>query len=235
MTNTIYAIKKGMSECYLDGIRKSVTILEVLPMTVIHQKTVEKDGYASTQVIFGETTKKATKSLAGHLKQSKAKGKYIREIDGATDLAVGSLVNIDALLVAGTVVDVSGISKGKGIAGVVKRWNFAGGPRTHGQSDRLRRAGSIGQGTTPGRVYKGKKMSGRMGNAAVTIKNSTIIAYKPDSKQLFIAGSVPGSFGNLVKLVKRADAPSSFPTVTLTKQHKIVESQTSAPVESETV
>lgn len=236
MTNTIYAKKLGMTESYVDGTRKSVTILEVLPMTVVHQKTVEKDGYASAQVIFGETTKKATKSLAGHLKKSKTKGKYVREIEDLSTQEIGAEVNFDDLVKPGTTVDVSGISKGKGIAGVVKRWNFAGGPRTHGQSDRLRRAGSIGQGTTPGRVYKGKKMSGRMGNDAVTIKNTIIIAYQPASKQLFVAGSVPGSVGNLVKLVKRVDAPSSFPTVTLTKQNKIVEpTEVSAPVESETV
>lgn len=235
MTNTIYAKKIGMTESYVDGTRKSVTILEVLPMTVVHQKTVEKDGYASTQVIFGETTKKATKSLAGHLKKSKTKGKHIREIENLSSLEIGAVVNFDDVVKPGTTVDVTGTSKGKGIAGVVKRWNFAGGPRTHGQSDRLRRAGSIGQGTTPGRVYKGKKMSGRMGNDAVTIKNTIIVAYKSDSKQLFVAGSVPGSVGNLVKLVKRADAPASFPVITLTKQNKVVESKASAPVESETV
>ncbi len=235
MTNTIYAKKLGMTESYVDGLRKSVTILEVLPMTVVHQKTVEKDGYASAQVIFGQTSKKATKSLAGHLNKSKSKGKYVREIKELSGVDIGSPVSFDEVVKPGTTVDVSGISKGKGIAGVVKRWNFAGGPRTHGQSDRLRRAGSIGQGTTPGRVYKGKKMSGRMGNDAVTIKNTIIIAYKPESKQLFVAGSVPGSVGNLVKLVKRADAPANFPAVTLTKQNKVVESQTSAPVESETV
>jgi len=235
MTNTIYAKKLGMTESYVDGLRKSVTILEVFPMTVVHQKTVEKDGYASAQVIFGQTSKKATKSLAGHLKKSKTKGKYVREIEDLSTQEIGAEVNFDEVVKPGTTVDVSGISKGKGIAGVVKRWNFAGGPRTHGQSDRLRRAGSIGQGTTPGRVYKGKKMSGRMGNDAVTIKNTIIVAYKPESKQLFVAGSVPGSVGNLVKLVKRGDAPANFPAVTLTKQYKVVESQASAPVESETV
>jgi large subunit ribosomal protein L3 len=235
MTNTIYAKKLGMTESYVDGTRKSVTILEVLPMTVVHQKTVEKDGYASAQVIFGQTSKKATKSLAGHLNKSKSKGKYVREIKELSGVDIGAPVSFDEVVKPGTTVDVSGISKGKGIAGVVKRWNFAGGPRTHGQSDRLRRAGSIGQGTTPGRVYKGKKMSGRMGNDAVTIKNTIIIAYKPESKQLFVAGSVPGSVGNLVKLVKRADAPANFPAVTLPVQNKVVDSQTSAPVESETV
>lgn len=235
MTNTIYAKKIGMTESYVGDTRRSVTILQVMPMTVAHQKTVEKDGYAKAQVIFGETTKKATKAQAGHLKKSKTKGKYVREIDGITELEVGSVVNIDALLVAGTVVDVSGISKGKGIAGVVKRWNFAGGPRTHGQSDRLRRAGSIGQGTTPGRVYKGKKMSGRMGNDAVTIKNTFIVAYNETNNYLFVAGSVPGSNGNIVKLVKTADAPKDFPTVTLTKKNVIVAETPSEVVESETV
>ncbi len=234
MTNTIYAKKIGMTESYVGDKRQSVTILEVMPMTVAHIKTVEKDGYAKAQVIFGETSKKATKSLAGHLKKSKTKGKYVREIEGVEGLEVGSVVNTGELLVAGTVVDVSGISKGKGIAGVVKRWNFAGGPRTHGQSDRLRRAGSIGQGTTPGRVYKGKKMSGRMGNDAVTIKNTFIVAYNPANSYLFVSGSVPGSNGNIVKLVKRASAPKDFPAVTLTKQNAITPAAPEV-VESETV
>lgn len=224
-----------MTESYVGGKRKSVTILQVFPMTVVHQKTNEKDGYESVQVIFGETTKRSTKSLAGHLKKSKTKGKFIREIKELSGLEIGSQLTFEEVVKPGTTVDVSGTSKGKGIAGVVKRWNFAGGPRTHGQSDRLRRAGSIGQGTTPGRVYKGKKMSGRMGNDSVTIKNTTVIAYNPNASQLFVAGSVPGSVGSLVKVVKRVDAPATFPPVILTKENKIVQPQDSTPVESETV
>ncbi|OGD69890.1 50S ribosomal protein L3 [Candidatus Collierbacteria bacterium RIFOXYA1_FULL_46_24] len=105
----------------------------------------------------------------------------------------------------GASCDLQGVSKGKGRAGVVKKWGFAGGPRTHGQSDRLRRAGSIGQGTTPGRVYKGKHMSGRMGSAHVTIKNSLILALDETKKILTVKGSVPGHTGSLIRLtVKKA-------------------------------
>lgn len=235
MTNTIYAKKIGMTEGYVGDTRHSVTVLQLMPMTVVSHKSTEKDGYASTQVIFGTAPKKTTKSLAGHLKKSNVAGKYIREIPVLSDLAAGSMVNYDDMIKPGTIIDISGISKGKGLAGVVKRWNFAGGPRTHGQSDRLRRAGSIGQGTTPGRVYKGKHMSGRMGNDSVTIKNTSILSFDPNTLKIIVSGSVPGSNGNIVKLVKRGDAPSTFPVVTLTKLNKVVVTPASAAVESETV
>lgn len=232
--NTIYAKKIGMTEAYIGDTRRSVTILQVLPLTVTHHKTVEKDGYAKTQVAIGTSAKKPNKALAGHLKKAKVVGQYLREIDVLETQEIGATLSLDALTVAGTVVDLTGTSKGKGIAGVVKRWNFAGGPRTHGQSDRLRRAGSIGQGTTPGRVYKGKKMSGRMGNDAVTIKNTFIVAYNPDTSYLYVAGSAPGSVGSLVKLVKRSDAPATFPKITLTKTH-VITPKSEPATESETV
>jgi len=107
-----------------------------------------------------------------------------------TDLAVGDKVK------------VTGTSKGKGFAGVVKRWHFAGGPRTHGQSDRERAPGSIGQTTTPGRVYKGKKMAGRMGGKKVTVKGLKVVEVKPEEKLLVIKGLIPGNKGGLVKINK---------------------------------
>ncbi len=232
--NTIFAKKIGMTEAYIGDVRRSVTILEVLPLTVAYQKTLDKDGYAKTQVAVGQTAKKPNKAAAGHLKKLKTSPQFLREITGAETQEVGTELDLSELTVAGTVVDVTGTSKGKGLAGVVKRWNFAGGPRTHGQSDRLRRAGSIGQGTTPGRVYKGKKMSGRMGNDSVTIKNTFIVAYNALTHQLYLAGSVPGSAGTLVRLVKTSAAPANFPPVTLTKNNTIPKAAPQ-PTESETV
>lgn len=234
MTNTLYAQKLGMTEAYVGETRRGVTLLQVLPMQVAAQKGIEKNGYETTQVVFGETTKKPNQALAGHLKKAKVSGRYLREIAGLSSLELGAGVDTSALTQAGAQIDVSGISKGKGLAGVVKRHHFAGGPRTHGQSDRLRRAGSIGQGTTPGRVYKGKKMSGRMGNDQVTVKNTTILSFDPTNNHLIVAGPVPGHTGSLVKVVVTQPAPASFPAVTLTKQNIVTPPPAPAP-ESETV
>jgi len=106
-------------------------------------------------------------------------------------------------LAVGDKLKVSGTSKGKGFAGVVKRWHFAGGPRTHGQSDRERAPGSIGQTTTPGRVYKGKHMAGRLGGKQVTVKGLKILEIKPEEKLMIISGLVPGRKGGLLKIVKQ--------------------------------
>lgn len=220
MTNTLYAQKMGMTEAYVGDKREGVTLLKVMPMKVVHHKSVEKDGYEATQVIFGQSSKKTNKAEAGHLKKAKVSGKFIREIAGLSSLELGATVETTEL-VPGTGVSVTSTSKGKGLAGVVKKWHFAGGPRTHGQSDRLRRAGSIGQGTTPGRVYKGKKMSGRMGNDQVTVKKATILSYDPTNNSLVISGPVPGHTGALVKIVMTTEAPKSFPAVTLTKNNVV--------------
>lgn len=234
MTNTLYAQKLGMTEAYVGETRHGATVLQVLPLQVSAQKTTERDGYTATQVIFGAPTKKPTQALAGHLKKAKVAGRYLREIAGLSALELGATVDTSAVTQAGVKIDVSGVSKGKGLAGVVKRHHFAGGPRTHGQSDRLRRAGSIGQGTTPGRVYKGKKMSGRMGNDAVTVKNTQVLSFDPATNRLIIAGPVPGHNGSIVKVVMTAPAPASFPAVTLTKQNQVQPAPAPA-TESETV
>lgn len=108
----------------------------------------------------------------------------------------------DTDLVVGDKVKITGISKGKGFAGVIKRWKFAGGPRTHGQSDRERAPGSIGQSTTPGRVYKGKHMAGRMGGKQVTVKNLKVMEIKPEEKLLILKGLVPGNKKGKLKISK---------------------------------
>lgn len=199
MKNTFYATKIGMGEAYIGDTRHGVTRLKLFPMTVTQQKTLEKDGYLATQVVFGAPKKKTTQAISGHLKKSKATGKYFREISATESLELGSVISTDAIQV-GSVVDVSGVSKGKGMAGVMKRWNFSGGPRTHGQSDRGRAPGSIGQGTTPGRVYKGKHMAARMGGNNVTTKNATVIAFDPASSTLIVTGPVPGHVGTVVSI-----------------------------------
>lgn len=178
-----------MGEAYIGDVRSAVTKLSLFPMTVSQLKSVEKDGYAAMQVGFG-TPKKHSKRKVGQN----------RELPLSETLELGSTINPRDVVGVGMVCNIQGTSKGKGFAGVVKRWNFAGGPRTHGQSDRLRAPGSIGQGTTPGRVHKGKKMAGRMGSDTVTVKQSTIIAFNESDNTVWVTGPVPGARHSLVKL-----------------------------------
>jgi large subunit ribosomal protein L3 len=180
MTTVIYGKKISMGEAYLGNTRHAVTKIALFPMTVSQQKTVEKDGYAATQVAFDKKSK--------------------RELASTPDLALKSLIKPEEVVKVGVLCNIQGVSKGKGFSGVVKRWNFAGGPRTHGQSDRLRAPGSIGQGTTPGRVHKGKHMAGHMGHVNTTVKNSCIIAFDPSDSTVWVTGPVPGSRSTLVRL-----------------------------------
>lgn len=161
-----------MTEIYEGVTRHPVTAIKLIPLKVTQTKTVEKDSYAALQVALGDS-------------------RLRREVESVQDiasLAVGQLCTIVAT------------SKGKGYAGGVKRWGFAGGPRTHGQSDRLRAPGSIGQGTTPGRVYRGKHMAGRMGGDTVSIKNVKIVKIDPDQQIIWVTGPVPGGRQSLVRL-----------------------------------
>lgn len=128
-------------------------------------------------------------------------------------------LNAAAELQGGDLVKVSGVSKGKGFTGVVKRWGFKGGPKTHGQSDRQRAPGSIGQTTTPGRVYKGKKMAGHKGNVKVTISGLTVMAYQNDAKMLWIKGIVPGPKKGKLK-IKKYGTNKKFVPLLLAKEEK---------------
>ncbi len=165
---------------------------------------MEKEGYWSAQLGFG-VAKKTKKSISGHIKGAKLEKAplYLREVrflSGKDLPAIGEMIELSSVLQPGDIIDVSGISKGKGFAGGVKRYHFKGGPRTHGQSDRERAPGSIGQTTTPGRVYKGKRMAGKMGFAHVTVKNLTVADV--DETTLSIEGLIPGKLGSLVKITK---------------------------------
>ena len=178
------------------------TILEVGPCFVTQVKTVGRDGYAAIQIGFGES-KRINRPERGHLRDLPPL-RHLREIrtDDAEQYRVGQELSV-SLLTVGDKVDVVGTSKGKGFAGVVKRHGFGGGPRTHGQSDRLRAPGSIGSGSTPGRVYKGKRMPGRMGGDRVTAQNLEVVLVDPERNLLGVRGSVPGATNSLV-LVKKA-------------------------------
>lgn len=188
-----------------------VTIIKVLPNYPVAIKQPEKDGYKAVQLGVG-TSKKPTKPAAGH---SKAAGigfvpRVLREVAFDGEVKIGQEITIDQIFRKGVIVDIKGRSKGKGFAGVVKRWGFAGGPRTHGQSDRERAPGSIGATTTPGRVYKGLKMAGRMGNQTKTIQGLEVIEVKTDENELWIKGSIPGARGSLVLIEKSGKKKKAY-------------------------
>lgn len=179
----------------------AATLLSVGPCYVTQIKTQGGDGYEAVQIGY-EETKRLTRPQLGHLK-TLPKLKHLREVrsEPGDELAVGQKFDV-SLFAPGDVVDVVGVSKGRGFAGVVRRHGFAGGPKTHGQSDRWRAAGSIGAGTTPGRVFKGTRMAGRMGGERVTVKNLEVLAVDPEQNLLAVKGAVPGPSGGLVLLQK---------------------------------
>jgi large subunit ribosomal protein L3 len=184
------------------GTVHAVTVVEAGPMVVTQVKTNEKDGYAAIQVAYGEA-KRANKPMRGHFKKL-GDFRMLREfkLRGDGEYSVGDKVGIE-LFDEGDYVDVVSVSRGRGFAGGVRRWSFRGGPKTHGQSDRHRAPGSIGSGTTPGRVYKGQKMAGHMGAVQVTSKNLRIIAKDEGKGLLLIEGAVPGATNGTVR-VRRA-------------------------------
>jgi large subunit ribosomal protein L3 len=197
--------KIGMTQIFReDGRVVPVTVVEAGPCVVTQVKTKETDGYEAVQLGFGEV-KRRNKPLSGHLKNSRL-SRYLREVtaDDTSEFQVGQTIGVD-IFEPGEKVDVIGTSKGRGFAGVMKRWNFKGGPRTHGQSDRMRAPGSIGGGTTPGKVYKGLKMGGHMGNRRITVKGLEIIEIDTERNLLMIKGGIPGATNSLVH-IRRAGA-----------------------------
>ncbi len=201
-----------MGQTYVSGTRVPVTSISINPSVVTQVKTSEKDGYWGIQLGFGNRRIKSTsKPLQGHLKKtqnSKLKTqnlpKFLKEIrlESQAEVKVGDQIKASDIFKVGDKIAVKGVSKGKGFAGVVKRWHFAGGPKTHGQSDRQRSPGSIGTTTTPGRVLKGKHMAGRMGGDGVTIKNLHVISIDLDKNEMFVSGAIPGKFGDLLRITK---------------------------------
>jgi len=206
--NTVLAKKNNTAQIFVGDLRVPVTYIDVMPSVVTQIKNADTDGYWAVQLGFdNRRAKLTTKPLQGHLKNntenknSKPKNypRYLKEVrlDCKPEYKVGDEVSAFTIFSKGDVVSVCGVSKGKGFAGGVKRWGFAGGPKTHGQSDRTRAPGSIGAGTTPGRVYKGKKMAGRMGNQGITIKNLHIISMDQEKNQIAVSGLLPGHPGTL--------------------------------------
>jgi large subunit ribosomal protein L3 len=205
MPEGVLGRKVGMTQ-YFDrrGEARSATVIEAGPCLVTQVKTLENDGYQAVQVGFGHA-KRLNSPQKGHLKKL-GELRHLREfrVDDVSQYKVGQRLGAE-LFEAGDLVDVTGISKGRGFAGGVRRYGFRGGPRTHGQSDRLRAPGSIGSGSTPGRVIKGLKMAGHMGSARVTARNLRVLESNPATGTLVVEGSVPGARKGLLA-VKRASA-----------------------------
>ncbi len=194
--------KLGMTQVFRrDGTVESVTVVQAGPCVVTQVRTAENDGYEAVQLGFGEK-KRLNKPERGHLQKRGAADNlaHLREFRGAAgDVTIGQRLGPE-IFDEGTLVDVTGVSKGRGFAGVVKRHGFHGGPKTHGQSDRHRAPGSIGSGTTPGRVFKGMKMAGHMGAEQVTVRSLEVISADPARGLLMIRGSVPGARNGLLKI-----------------------------------
>ena len=202
----ILAKKLGMTQRFLDdGKVERVTVLEAGPCPVTAIRTVERDGYAAVQLAFGEAREKhLSKPELGHLKKADAPPmRRLAEFrDESGDLALGDAVTVDAFQ-AGSRVKISGISKGKGFQGTIKRHNFASGPKSHG-SHNVRAPGSIGASATPARVLKGIRGPGQMGSKRVTQKGLEVVSVDAGENLLLVRGSVPGPTGSIVEV--RSDA-----------------------------
>lgn len=204
--NGLFAFKVGMSAIFENGERIPVTVLKYEPMVVSQVKTEATDGYESFQVAFkadrASQTNEATKSAlskAGFENGAKFRREF-RLKKSPEGLVVGSKIGLDSLK-KGDVVKVTGASRGRGFQGPVRRWNFNGGPASHG-SGFHRKPGSVGNRTWPGRVMPGKRMAGRWGNETVSIRNLQIVDVIPEENVLLVRGSVPGSRNSLVRLMK---------------------------------
>jgi large subunit ribosomal protein L3 len=196
--------KVGMTQVFDErGVAIPVTVIEAGPCFVAQIKTVERDGYAAVQLGMDETKpKRLTQPQLKHLEKSNLPPlRHLREIRVSAEeldsFEEGQKVLVD-IFEEGEFVDVTGISKGRGFAGVVKRHGFRGGPKTHGQSDRLRAPGSIGACTTPGRVFKGKRMPGRMGGERVTAQGLKVVIVDAERNLLAVRGAVPGAKNGLL-------------------------------------
>ncbi|TAD77421.1 MAG: 50S ribosomal protein L3 [Oscillatoriales cyanobacterium] len=209
MSLGILGTKLGMTQVFDEtGRAIPVTVIQAGPCTVTQIKTKETDGYTAVQLGFQEVKEKAlSKPELGHLSKANAKPlRHLREyrLGDVGGFSIGEEIRADRCIEVGQIVDVTGNSIGRGFAGYQKRHNFGRGPMSHGSKNH-RLPGSTGAGTTPGRVYPGKRMAGRMGNERVTVKKLTVVRIDPDRNLVLIKGAVPGKPGTLVSI-----APSNL-------------------------
>jgi large subunit ribosomal protein L3 len=203
MAEGLLGRKVGMAQIFqVNGTVTPVTVLEVGPCFVTQIKTTDHDGYNALQLGFGES-RHLVKPERGHLKNLPPL-KHLHEVRTGTvgNYQVGQKLNV-SMFAVGDLVDVTGVSKGKGTAGVVKRHHFKGGPVTHGQSDRLRRPGASGATTTPGRVLRGMRMAGHMGGRSATVLNLEVVQVDAERNVMLVKGAVPGARNGLL-FVRRA-------------------------------
>jgi large subunit ribosomal protein L3 len=202
---TLLGTKIGMTQIISeDGAAVPVTLIQAGPVTVTQVKTVEKDGYNAVQVGYGEG-KNLSNAVAGHVKAAKVTPKVLREVrvdELGEDLKVGATTDVTAFAV-GDVVDVTGTSKGKGFAGTVKRHNFNTSKKTHGGNGNVRKPGSIGS-MYPQKIFRGKRMAGRMGHDRVTVKNLVVAYVDAESNLIGLKGAVPGPRRGIVTIGGKA-------------------------------
>lgn len=203
----LMATKVGMTQLFMDdGLRVAVTVMKLEPNLVVQKKTMADDGYSAVQVGFSATREKlVTQPMMGHFKKANvAPQRRLKEtrldVDAVAKLNVGDALPV-ALLKDCKSVDVTGVSKGKGTAGVMKRHHMKGFRATHGTHEYFRHGGSIGCRATPGKVHKGKRMAGRMGNETVTTLNVAVLKVDEENGLVFLRGAVPGAPGGIVELV----------------------------------
>jgi len=204
----VIAKKIGMTSLYTEeGLSYPVTLLKVGPCVIYDKKTIERDGYSAIQLGYGEKKEKHTnKAEQGKIKVNNLKPvkslQEFRNFDNYDELNIGDIVD-SSVFVEGDEVVVTGVSKGKGFQGVMKRHGFGGvGGTTHGQKDRLRAPGSIGQSSSPSRVFKGMKMGGRTGGNKTSVKNLRVVKIVSDENMIMVRGAVPGAINSIVEINK---------------------------------
>jgi large subunit ribosomal protein L3 len=208
MIQALLGRKLGMTRIFDEnGVVTASTLVEAGPCFITQLRTAETDGYVAVQLGFGAKPR-PTRPQKGHLRKAGLPDRQgleaLREVpaDSIDDLELGARIDA-SMFEQGEIVDVIGTSKGKGFAGVMKRHNFSGGPKTHGQSDRWRHSGSVGSGTTPGRTFKNMRMAGHLGDARVTVKNLRILSVDPERNLVALRGAIPGPKGGLVLIRKK--------------------------------
>jgi large subunit ribosomal protein L3 len=203
--------KLGMTQVYgADGTLVPVTVIQAGPCTIVGVRSQERDGYVAAQLGFGAAVdKRLSKPRRGQFAKAGA-GAFVTvqemSVTGGDAPAVGTTVTVEHLFTAGERVAVTGVTKGRGTAGVIKRHGFAGFPASHGTHEYFRHGGSIGNRSYPGRVFKGKRMAGRLGGARVTTPNLTIVAVRTAENLLLVKGAVPGARDGLVVVRKHSGA-----------------------------
>ncbi len=232
MINTLLGVKKEMTATYDSrGRRVGATVVQISPNFVTQIKSVDgKDGYNGVQLGYG-SKKSVKKPQIGHLKKAGFDQtiRWLKEVRTENEgLQPGQEINLSQVFSIGDTVKVSGVSKGKGFQGGVRRHGFHGGPKTHGQSDRHRAPGAIGSGTTPGRVYKGKRMAGHMGDEQVSVKNLEVVGLDKTKSLLVVKGAIPGSVGGLVMITKLGRVKGYTPP----PEEKVEEEQESTTIKS---